>query len=139
MKACLTPFPKHFIDHTVQGIQRKRSRSMVGHRVIRMFPLQMVLKMATNCRGHLVDGPIGPPRKYFAWFRLGRVRGFRISSLCTNFPVYYSFGARADLTHRSKKCKLNRPEPKHVELQKSRTLWIINVSISLGGACLLNF
>ncbi len=70
---------------------------MVGHRVTRMSPLQMVLKMATNCRGHhakrvmvapLADGPIAPPQKYFVWFRLGRVRGFRISSLCTHVPVY---------------------------------------------------
>ena len=74
---------------------------MVGHLVTIMSPLQMVLKMATNCRGyparrvmvaHLADGPIGPPQKYFVWFRLGRVRGFRISSLCTNVPLYASQG-----------------------------------------------
>ena len=56
------------------------------------------LKMVTNCRGHhavrvmvahLADGPRGgAPQKYFVWFRLGRVKGFRISSLCTNVPVY---------------------------------------------------
>jgi hypothetical protein len=32
-----------------------------------------------------------PLAKYFVWFRLGRLRGFKISSLCTNVPGYTVF------------------------------------------------
>ena len=91
---------------------------MAGHLVTIMSPLQMVLKMATNCRGdharrvmvaHLADGPIGLPQKYFVWFRLGRVREFRISSLCTNFPLYASQGGLliADLSRKGGRTREN--------------------------------
>jgi hypothetical protein len=73
-----------------------------------MLPLPIGLKMATTCRDHhpkrvmvallAGGGHIGLPQKYFERFRIGRVRGFRISSVCTNvylclgdfFLTYYS-------------------------------------------------
>ena len=63
-----------------------------------MLPLPIGLKMATMCRDHhpkhvmvallAGGGHIAPPQKYSVRFRTDRVIGFRISSVCTNVPVY---------------------------------------------------